>query len=75
MEFCPLSPLQIEILGCVMQGLTDEMIASRLNLRLPVVRGELATIFKKVGVLNRLELLLCICSGQVNFGKVNRMAA
>ena len=75
MEFSPLTPLEIEIVGCVAQGHMNEIIARRLNLSLPVLQRELTTIYKKLGIVSRLELLLGICSGEVNLGSVNRMAA
>ena len=80
MEAYSLTPLENEIVRCVAQGLANELIARGLNLSVSGLQHELATIYKKLGVVSRVELLLGICSGQVKLGtpvgtRVNRMAA
>ena len=75
MKFSPLTSSEIEIVGWVAQGLTNQMIACRLNLSLPVLERDLARIYKKLGVVSRVELLLSICAGQLNLGSFNRTAA
>ena len=68
MESSPLTPLENEIVRCVAQGFANELIARGLNLSVSGLQRELATIYEKLGIVSRVELLLSICSGQVNLG-------
>jgi DNA-binding NarL/FixJ family response regulator len=46
------------IIGCLMQGLRNREIASNLSITEQTVKNHLRTIFDKVGVSDRLELVL-----------------
>jgi DNA-binding NarL/FixJ family response regulator len=46
------------IIGCLMQGLRNREIASTLSITEQTVKNHLRTIFDKVGVSDRLELVL-----------------
>jgi DNA-binding CsgD family transcriptional regulator len=75
MESSQLTSLEKEVLRCVEQGLTNELIARHLNLSLPALEHELARIYRKFGVGSRVELLLGICSGQVSLEIASTKAA
>jgi len=53
-----LTQLETEILALVEDGYTDRDIANKLTLSRPEVENHLAGIFEKLGVANRLELVL-----------------
>ena len=50
-----LSPRQGEILGLVSRGMTNEAIAKRLGISIPMVRQHLDALFTKIGASNRAE--------------------
>ena len=50
-----LSPRQGEILGLVSRGMTNEDIAKRLGISIPMVRQHLDALFTKIGASNRAE--------------------
>ncbi|MBI1890069.1 MAG: response regulator transcription factor [Burkholderiales bacterium] len=54
----PLSPRQQEVLGYLLQGSPNKVIARELDLALHTVKEYVSAIFKIYGVSNRLELLL-----------------
>lgn len=54
----PLSPRQQEVLGYLLQGSANKVIARELNLTLNTVKEYASTIFRVYGVSNRLELIL-----------------
>ncbi len=51
----PLSPRQLEILGSIVRGLTDQDIAKQLALSLDTVKEYKRTMFQKIGAANRAE--------------------
>jgi two-component system nitrate/nitrite response regulator NarL len=53
-----LTPRQLEIVGCVVSGLTNRDIAKKLSISEDTVKHHLTQIFGKTGVTNRLELAL-----------------
>ncbi|HVN17610.1 MAG TPA: LuxR C-terminal-related transcriptional regulator [Dongiaceae bacterium] len=53
-----LSKREAEIVSCVSEGLTNREIAARLGLRENTVKNYLFHTFNKLGVSNRLELIL-----------------
>ena len=53
-----LSEVELEIISLVVSGLPDREIAMRLGIRKEVVKGHIASIFEKLGVSDRLELVL-----------------
>ena len=50
-----LSPRQGEILSLVSQGMTNDAIANRLGISIPMVRQHLDALFHKIGASNRAE--------------------
>lgn len=54
----PLTPRQQEVLGYLLQGSANKVIARELDLTLHTVKEYVSAIFKIYGVSNRLELLL-----------------
>lgn len=54
----PLSPRQQEVLGYLLQGSANKVIARELDLTLHTVKEYASTIFRIYGVSNRLELVL-----------------
>lgn len=50
-----LSPRQGEILALVSQGMTNDAIAIRLGISIPMVRQHLDALFNKIGASNRAE--------------------
>lgn len=50
-----LSPRELEVLGCVAQGMTNPEIAVQLNVSENTVRFHLKNIFEKLAVTNRTE--------------------
>ena len=50
-----LTPRQLEILECMMRGLTNQDIATELGIREDRVKGHINTIFEKLGAANRTE--------------------
>src|SRR5579862_1464146 len=59
-----LSKREMEIVECVAEGLTNREIAERLKLSRHTIKNSLFRIFDKLGVSNRLELLLMTLSRQ-----------
>jgi len=53
-----LSPREAEIVGLVMQGLSNKEIEARLFISLETVKKHLSSIYRKLGVKNRLQLSL-----------------
>jgi DNA-binding NarL/FixJ family response regulator len=61
-----LSKRETEIVECVAEGLTNREIAERLNVSRHTIKNSLFRIFDKLGVSNRLELLLMTLSRDSN---------
>jgi two-component system, NarL family, nitrate/nitrite response regulator NarL len=61
-----LSKRESEIVECVAEGLTNREIAERLRLSRHTIKNSLFRIFDKLGVSNRLELLLMTLSRDSN---------
>lgn len=57
-----LSPRQRHIVELIMQGKQDKEIARELNIAFSTVRTQLARVFRRLAVSDRLELVLLICS-------------
>lgn len=53
-----LSPQQARIVESLLRGMRDKQIAATLGLSVPTVRTYLGRIFMKVGVQDRVELIL-----------------
>jgi len=50
-----LTPREIEILDAIGQGLTNKMIARRLQISLHTVKFHVESVFRKLGVRSRAE--------------------
>lgn len=61
-----LSKRETEIVECVAEGLTNREIAERLSVSRHTIKNSLFRIFDKLGVSNRLELLLMTLSRDSN---------
>jgi two-component system, NarL family, nitrate/nitrite response regulator NarL len=57
-RFALLTPREREIAGMVTEGAPNKEIAARLNIREGTVKARLATIFRKLGCSNRVQLAL-----------------
>ena len=54
--FSELSPREMEVLGCVIQGMTNREIGKQLSLSEVTVRNYLSNILSKLSLKNRTEL-------------------
>jgi two-component system, NarL family, response regulator DevR len=54
--FNQLSPREMDVLGCVIQGMTNRETGQKLNLSEITVRNYLSNILDKLGLKNRTEL-------------------
>ena len=57
-----LSQREIEVIGCLAQGLTNNQIAGNLGISEHTVKNYLFRIYDKLGVSNRVELLFTIAN-------------
>ncbi len=57
-----LSPQQARIVELLLLGMRDKQIAAQMGLKVPTVRTYLDRIFKRVGVQDRVELILRVFS-------------
>lgn len=55
-----LSPRQEQIAKGITRGLSDKQIADRLDLAVPTVRTHMTKLYAKLGVTDRVELLLAL---------------
>lgn len=55
-----LSPRQKQIARCVLLGQADKQIALSVGIALPTVRTHLRRLFEKLGVEDRVELILYV---------------
>ena len=55
-----LSPRQARVVRLILQGRRDKQIAEHLSLSVATVRTYLARIFARLGVADRVELVLCV---------------
>jgi DNA-binding NarL/FixJ family response regulator len=60
-----LTPREQEVLRALVDGLSDKEIAQRLDLGTETVRGYVKTIYKKLQVTGRVELLSRAAKGQL----------
>jgi len=76
MQYPLFTPLEQQIIQSVSGGRTNEETARILTLTLPSLENKLATIYTKLGVTSRVELLLSLCSGMVRLDEeADRTAA
>ena len=52
-----LTPREIEVLKAIDEGLTNKMIARRMNISLHTVKFHVESLFRKLGVSTRTEAL------------------
>lgn len=57
-----LSPQQARIVEALLRGMRDKQIAHEIGLTTPTVRTYLGRIFRRVGVKDRVELILRVFS-------------
>jgi DNA-binding NarL/FixJ family response regulator len=57
-----LTSLEKAIVRGVEHGLTDELIAEDLGLSFASLHEQLASVYQKLGVTSRVELLFYLCS-------------
>ena len=53
-----LSPLERQIVTLLLEGCTDKTMAARLGVSDQTVKNQLSTLYQKVGVGSRLELVM-----------------
>lgn len=61
----PLTPVEQQIVRCVLNNLTQEQTALCLHLSERSVQERLHAIYRKLGISSRLELLFSVCSGSL----------
>ena len=61
-EAMSLSPRQVDVVKCVFRGFADKQTARHLGLKINTVRDYMGRIYLKVGVEDRVELVLCVLS-------------
>jgi len=66
-----LSPQQARIVEALLRGMRDKQIAGTLGLRVPTIRTYLDRIFRRVGVQDRVELILKVFTVAHSLGSVN----
>ena len=71
----PLTPVEQQIVRCVLNNLTPEQTARCLNLTERTVQQNLNSIYHKLGISTRLELLFSVCSGSVKIAASEGAAA
>jgi DNA-binding NarL/FixJ family response regulator len=53
-----LTTRQIEVLGLICQGMTNQQIAAKLDIIEATVKAHVSAIFKSLGVVSRTQALL-----------------
>jgi DNA-binding CsgD family transcriptional regulator len=71
----PLTPIEQQIVRCVLNNLTEEQTARCLNLTEHTVQHSLRGIYRKLGITTQLELLFSVCSGSVKIAAGEGAAA
>jgi DNA-binding NarL/FixJ family response regulator len=63
----PLSPRETEVVGLVVQGLTNAQAAARLGLSIRTVQSHVANALVKTGTRSRVQLaVFALCRGLVS---------
>ena len=60
MQRLNLAPRQTEIVTHLLFGKADKPIAREMNIAVPTVRTHMRHLFRKFGVSNRVDLILCV---------------
>jgi DNA-binding CsgD family transcriptional regulator len=66
MQSSQLTLLEQKIIRYIWEGRTNEEAARALGLNPLALEDKVNTIYSKLGIKSRVELLLSICSGQTN---------
>ncbi len=61
----PLTPVEQQIVRCILNNLNREQTARCLNLTERTVQESLHSVYRKLGITSELELLFSVCSGVV----------
>ena len=60
-----LTPVEQQIVRCVLNNLTQEQTARCLSLTEHTVQQNLHSVYRKLGISSQVELLFSVCSGAV----------
>ncbi len=71
----PLTPMEQQIVRCVLNNLTPEQTARCLNLSEYTVKQNLQSVYRKLEISSHLELLFSVCSGAVKIAASQGAAA
>jgi DNA-binding CsgD family transcriptional regulator len=71
----PLTPVEQQIVRCLLNNLSDEQTARCLNLSEHAVQENLRSVYRKLGIDTHLELLFSVCSGTVKIAASQGAAA
>ena len=66
-----LTPRELEVVGCIVEGCSNRDIAKQFNLSEETVKRHLSNIFDKTGVSTRLELAL-VCHRASHWSRRSR---
>lgn len=64
-----LTPREFEVLGWLVQGMSNKQIARQLSIEEQTVRNHLRPVFQKFGVTRRVELLIKVFEKNMVFGQ------
>lgn len=71
----PLTPVEQQIVRCILNKLSQEQTARCLNLTEHTVQQNLHNVYHKLGISTPLELLFSVCSGSVEIAAAEGAAA
>ncbi len=60
-----LTPREREIVRLIVEGASNKEVASSLNISERTVKGHLSNVFQKLGVADRLKLMLYVREGKI----------
>lgn len=70
-----LSPRELEVLGLISHGLTNNEVAARLHVSVHAVKFHLAAIYRRLGVANRTEAAVTYLRAQAGTGEPRPQAS